>query len=72
MEMELKLVPEYQKRDEYKILKSSKKQHKELEERFQMISLFGNDDGFGEGSDDDNGYNLGSKKVIFQTGHIWA
>jgi hypothetical protein len=34
MEMELKLVPQYQKRVEYSTLKQAKKDHKELEERF--------------------------------------
>jgi hypothetical protein len=28
-----------------------------------MISLFGNDDGYGEGSDDDHGYDFGNKRV---------
>lgn len=61
--MELKLVPEYTKRDEYRILKSAKKQHQELEERFQMITLFGTDNGYGEDSDNEDMHNFGSKKV---------
>lgn len=58
MDLEIKLVPEYAQREEYAVLKKARKQFEELEQRHQMISLFGtdSDDRLG-GSDEERGGN---------------
>ena len=50
MDLELKLVPNYKSRSEYKSLKQIKRIHEDIKERYDVMQMFGGLDD----SDDDN------------------
>ena len=53
MEMEIKLVPDYRKRKEFKSLKIAKRRFQEIKERYDMINLFGDLDDFEDDEEED-------------------